>query len=380
MIGRMAFALPFLLLLLAPISGSELPAGPSFLQESEAVARPVPSNGEPRTDVYLAGGIGKPNEWKERLKEILVAPSKGKTISILAGARTSSDGKWMDWAQKLVPLATAERSADGGNVTVRYHNRETCECEPADGKEAARTVEKWQEEEEQLAVLRSAVTHFRSRNGKLPETVEELVRPYPDNWLPGYTSYMKEAFAELAGEKAWDEGQPQNGEKASPKAPASAGSPAKAKGLNEPLEIIIDKASHRLALVSGDVILRSYRTGLGGDRTPEGVFEITEKVRNPNGRSNGEYGSRGMTLSDPRYAVHGTDKPSSIGKDESLGCIRMLREDLEELYDLVPKGTRVTIAAGGMLSPDEPAHSVPRFRLAPQVKETNPGTRYRWLD
>ncbi|KIL36953.1 hypothetical protein SD71_04370 [Cohnella kolymensis] len=99
--------------------------------------------------------------------------------------------------------------------------------------------------------------------------------------------------------------------------------------------MIVDKSNHRLAVVSGNVLLRNYKVGLGGDRTPEGSFVISEKVRNPNGRSDGVFGSRGLALSDSRYAIHGTDEPDSIGTDESLGCIRMLQEDLEELYDLI---------------------------------------------
>ena len=71
-----------------------------------------------------------------------------------------------------------------------------------------------------------------------------------------------------------------------------------------------------------------------------------KKVRNPNGKSNGEFGSRGMTLSDTLYAIHGTNKPSSIGKDESHGCVRMQQADVEELYNMVTHETKVTIGKG----------------------------------
>lgn len=67
---------------------------------------------------------------------------------------------------------------------------------------------------------------------------------------------------------------------------------------------------------------------------------------NPNGRDNGEFGSRGMQLSDSNYAIHGTNEPDSIGKDESLGCIRMSRKDVEELFAMVPMGTKVQISQG----------------------------------
>ena len=146
----------------------------------------------------------------------------------------------------------------------------------------------------------------------------------------------------------------------------------------EPLSIVIDKDNHQLAVVSGDVIVRSYTVGLGGDKTPSGSFVVSEKVRNPNGRDDSEFGSRGMTLSDTLYAIHGTNDPSSVGKDESHGCIRMNRKDLEELYDLVPLGTKVTIKSGVL--PDTPAPIAKRFRLQPAENETNPAVVYKWLD
>jgi hypothetical protein len=84
-----------------------------------------------------------------------------------------------------------------------------------------------------------------------------------------------------------------------------------------------------------------------------------------------------MTLSDTRYGIHGTNEPDSIGKDESLGCIRMAQDDLEELYDLVPLGTPVTIASGGL--PAEIRVPAKRFRLPAVQDETNPLKIYDWL-
>jgi lipoprotein-anchoring transpeptidase ErfK/SrfK len=43
------------------------------------------------------------------------------------------------------------------------------------------------------------------------------------------------------------------------------------------------------------------------------------------------------------FGIHGTSDPSSIGQDASSGCVRMLREDVERLFDWTPRGTRVTI-------------------------------------
>jgi L,D-transpeptidase ErfK/SrfK len=43
------------------------------------------------------------------------------------------------------------------------------------------------------------------------------------------------------------------------------------------------------------------------------------------------------------YAIHGTNKPYSIGRRDSSGCIRMLPEDIETLFKAVSVGTPVTV-------------------------------------
>lgn len=50
-----------------------------------------------------------------------------------------------------------------------------------------------------------------------------------------------------------------------------------------------------------------------------------------------------MGLSKPHYGIHGTNKPSSIGKAVSNGCIRMYNKDVIELFNIVPIGTVVKI-------------------------------------
>lgn len=46
---------------------------------------------------------------------------------------------------------------------------------------------------------------------------------------------------------------------------------------------------------------------------------------------------------DTFFRIHGTTVPSSIGQSVSNGCIRMLNEHVEDLYDRVPIGTVVTV-------------------------------------
>jgi lipoprotein-anchoring transpeptidase ErfK/SrfK len=55
-------------------------------------------------------------------------------------------------------------------------------------------------------------------------------------------------------------------------------------------------------------------------------------------------GPRAMTLSGGQYAIHGTNKPSSIGTFASYGCIRMYNQDIVDLFDRVSVGTPVVVA------------------------------------
>jgi lipoprotein-anchoring transpeptidase ErfK/SrfK len=54
-------------------------------------------------------------------------------------------------------------------------------------------------------------------------------------------------------------------------------------------------------------------------------------------------GARAIYLGSSIYRIHGTNEPKSIGKAASSGCIRMLNEDVSELYKFVKMGTEVTV-------------------------------------
>src|SRR4051794_32430545 len=54
-------------------------------------------------------------------------------------------------------------------------------------------------------------------------------------------------------------------------------------------------------------------------------------------------GVAAMTLSGGEYAIHGTNKPESIGKFASYGCIRMLNQDITDLFGRVDVGTQVVV-------------------------------------
>src|SRR5690348_3282676 len=63
----------------------------------------------------------------------------------------------------------------------------------------------------------------------------------------------------------------------------------------------------------------------------------------PGGAPNNPMGEAALTLRGGEYAIHGTNRPSSIGGFVSHGCIRMYNEDILALYRLVRVGTPVIV-------------------------------------
>ena len=54
-------------------------------------------------------------------------------------------------------------------------------------------------------------------------------------------------------------------------------------------------------------------------------------------------GARAMYLSGTFYRIHGTNAPSTIGSRATAGCIRMVNDDVIDLYDRVKVGTKVVV-------------------------------------
>ncbi|MDP4097433.1 L,D-transpeptidase [Paenibacillus sp. P96] len=105
--------------------------------------------------------------------------------------------------------------------------------------------------------------------------------------------------------------------------------------------ITVDLSDHRLYLIDGDLVVKSYPVGIGklATQTPHGEFIIVNKQNNPGG----PYGAFWLGLSEPHYGIHGTNAPWSIGKSVSQGCIRMYNQDVLELAGMVGVGTPVKI-------------------------------------
>ncbi|MED4902937.1 L,D-transpeptidase [Parageobacillus thermoglucosidasius] len=105
--------------------------------------------------------------------------------------------------------------------------------------------------------------------------------------------------------------------------------------------IDISTNKYQLKLYDGHRLIKVYPIAVGKmlTPTPSGIYTIINKQRNPGGA----FGVLWLGLSSPHYGIHGTNNPSSIGKNVSRGCIRMYNHDVIELSSMVPVGTRVYI-------------------------------------
>ena len=101
--------------------------------------------------------------------------------------------------------------------------------------------------------------------------------------------------------------------------------------------------------VSGSNVVRRYPDGretpieTGEDRE---IVIAGNMIVPPYGTNQRKYkgvlGTHRLNLGDG-YALHGTDKPETIGRSVSHGCVRLRNEDIAKLYDIVPIGTPVYI-------------------------------------
>jgi lipoprotein-anchoring transpeptidase ErfK/SrfK len=64
----------------------------------------------------------------------------------------------------------------------------------------------------------------------------------------------------------------------------------------------------------------------------------------PGGHPLNPMGVRALYLGASMYRIHGTDAPWTIGNAASKGCIRMYNQDVVDLYNRIPVGTRVQVS------------------------------------
>ncbi len=128
----------------------------------------------------------------------------------------------------------------------------------------------------------------------------------------------------------------------------------KLKVQKKSFSIVVDKSQNTLTLFSSGEIIKVYTVSTGkSNSTPVGTFKIVNKLVNPPWYSakgvippdspENVLGTRWLGIDKAGYGIHGTDNPDTIGYQSTEGCIRMYNADAEELYAIVPSGTKVAI-------------------------------------
>lgn len=128
-----------------------------------------------------------------------------------------------------------------------------------------------------------------------------------------------------------------------------------------PIVVEVDKSDRQLELTMNGRRLKRYSVGVGRyGKTPAGSFYTIVHQENPDwtppgggivkfGDPRNVLGTRWISFKDKArpdlkgFGIHGTLERDSIGAETSNGCIRMLNEDVEEVFLLIPRGTKVVI-------------------------------------
>lgn len=118
--------------------------------------------------------------------------------------------------------------------------------------------------------------------------------------------------------------------------------------------VLVSIPDRKLAVIEGGNVLDTFPVAVGAAWTPSptGEFQIMSRVANPwyyhrgsvvpSGKDN-PVGTRWLGLSRPRYGIHGTNAPLSIGHAASHGCIRLRNRDVERLVTMLRVGDSVEI-------------------------------------
>jgi lipoprotein-anchoring transpeptidase ErfK/SrfK len=127
--------------------------------------------------------------------------------------------------------------------------------------------------------------------------------------------------------------------------------------------VIIDRLQHFLYLVQPNSVALRYGIGIGGEcadliglRHVASMAEWPPWVAPPDmakqklaqsgtlaGAPGNPLGARVIELDDNRSRVHGTNAPKTIGTNVAFGCIRLVNDDIVDLYARVRVGTPVLV-------------------------------------
>ncbi len=118
--------------------------------------------------------------------------------------------------------------------------------------------------------------------------------------------------------------------------------------------LVVNLADRKIALFEDGRVVKVYPIAVGKHSTPSpnGSFHIVSRVVKPTYYQPGKVvpagpanplGTRWMGLGFKGYGIHGTNRPKSIGKAASHGCIRMRNQDVEDLFERVEVGDPVDL-------------------------------------
>ena len=127
--------------------------------------------------------------------------------------------------------------------------------------------------------------------------------------------------------------------------------------------VIVDTPHTYLYYVLGNGKAIRYGIGVGRDGfTWSGTETVSRKAEWPDwtpppemiarqpylprfmaGGPSNPLGARAMYLGNTIYRIHGTNAPETIGHNVSSGCIRLVNEDVMDLYSRVNVGTKVIV-------------------------------------
>lgn len=137
------------------------------------------------------------------------------------------------------------------------------------------------------------------------------------------------------------------------------------KVVRGPFHALVDKSDHEMYMLLGEVFVCDFRVGLGANGgTPTGKWLVINHLTDPSWvdpqtgkrwhaqdpqNPIGEYwiglkGIEGDAKDQVGFGVHGTIDESSIGKDASMGCIRLGAQNIAKVYKLlVPGKSTITV-------------------------------------
>lgn len=128
----------------------------------------------------------------------------------------------------------------------------------------------------------------------------------------------------------------------------------------DPVRVVVDlEACWALFLMGGEVAA-AWPVGIGrpGEETPPGSYTVRNKLENPPWMKEGQepipFGDARNPLGTrwigwdrdggkTSFGFHGTWDPESVGRPASDGCVRLLNEDVEELFRILPEGAPIEV-------------------------------------